>query len=111
MDSNQIITTYEAIMATTSKMLIAAQNKEWEQLIELEKNCRALAQELVQGDNESSLNTAQQQEKVRMIRQILSDDAEIRAITEPWMTKLQEMIGATTRSRNLNQAYQSNQSP
>ena len=109
MDSIQTITTYEAILATTNKMLTAAQKSEWEQLVLLEKECRALAQKLVQEDTQPVLSPEQQQKKVQMIRQILSEDAEIRKITEPWMSKLQEMIGSTGRTRSLNQAYQPNQ--
>ena len=35
MDSVQTLKTYNAILATTGKMLAAAQNSEWDQLIQL----------------------------------------------------------------------------
>lgn len=108
MDNNQIIITYEAILNTTNKMLVAAKDSEWEELIKLEKACRTLAQKLVQDEEEPVLSTEEQQRKIDLIRQILADDAEIRTITEPWMSKLQEMIGTTNRARNLNKTYQSN---
>jgi flagellar protein FliT len=46
MDSTQIIMTYKAILTTTGKMLTAAQNNEWDQLVSLEQECRRLTETL-----------------------------------------------------------------
>ena len=42
-----------------------------------------------------------------MIHQILGDDAQIKAITQPWIEKLQHMINTVDLSRKLEQTYQS----
>ena len=47
MNSVQTLKTYDAILATTGKMLTAAQNNEWDQLIELEQECRQLTEILI----------------------------------------------------------------
>ena len=106
MDSTQTIMTYTAILATTGKMLAAAQNNEWDQLISLEQECRQLTEILKNNDPEPMLDKELLQKKVKIIHQILDDDAQIRAITEPWMTRLQDMLSTNGRTRSLQQAYQ-----
>ncbi|MBS0298504.1 MAG: flagellar protein FliT [Proteobacteria bacterium] len=106
MNSAQTLETYDAILATTGKMLTAAQNNEWDQLIQLENECRQLTESLIQNDQEPILDKELLQKKVKIIHQILADDAQIRAITEPWMLKLQDMLNISSRTRNLELAYQ-----
>ena len=107
MDDTQIISTYEEILATTNKMLAAAQNSEWDNLIHLEKQCQELTNKLIEPEKELILNQELQQKKIQIIHQVLDDDAKIRLITEPWMAKLQDIINTNTYKRNLQQAYQS----
>ncbi|MBS0498508.1 MAG: flagellar protein FliT [Gammaproteobacteria bacterium] len=106
MDSVQTLKTYNAILATTGKMLAAAQNNEWDQLIQLEQECKQLTEILIKNDQEPILDKEFLQKKVKIIHQILADDAQIRAITEPWMMKLQDMLNANSRKRDLHLAYQ-----
>lgn len=106
MDSVLTLKTYDAILATTGKMLTAAQNNEWDQLIQLEKECRQLTEKLIENDLEPILDEELLQKKVKIIHQILADDAQIRAITEPWMMKLQDMLNTNSRTRDLQLAYQ-----
>ena len=56
MDNTQVIMTYEAILATTGKMLAAAQNSEWDELVSLEQECRQLTEILIKKDSQSILN-------------------------------------------------------
>jgi len=106
MDSKQIINLYEDILTTTNKMLDAAQRSEWDTLIALEKQCRELTCRLAANETESTLSHELQQKKIEIIHQVLDHDAQIRLITEPWMTKLQEMISTSSYKRNLQQTYQ-----
>lgn len=105
MDGMQIINIYEEILATTNKMLNAAQKGEWDNLIDLEKQCRELTSQLIESEKGFTLSWELQQKKIRIIHQVLDDDAQIRLITEPRMAKLQEMISTNTCKRNLQQAY------
>ena len=106
MNSVQTLKTYDAILATTGKMLAAAQNNEWDQLIQLEQECRQLTEILIKNDQDPILDKELLQKKVKIIHQILDDDAQIRAITEPWMMKLQDMLNTNSRKRDLQLAYQ-----
>jgi len=109
MDNAQIISIYEEILTITNKMLAAAQKSEWDTLINLEKQCRELTNKLIKCENEteSTISHELQQKKIKIIHQVLDDDAQIRLITEPWMAKLQDIINTSTYKRNLQQAYQS----
>lgn len=107
MNSTQALITYDAILAITGEMLAAAQDNKWDQLISLEQEYRKLTEILIKNNPEPILDKELLQKKVRIINQILADDAQIRAITEPWMMKLQDMLNTNERTRNLQQAYQS----
>ena len=107
MDNAEIISTYEEILVTTNKMLAAAQSNEWDTLINLEKQCRELTNKLIENETESTLSHELQQKKIKIIHQVLDDDAQIRSITDPWMSKLQDIINTNTYKRSLQQAYQS----
>lgn len=107
MNSTQTLMTYNAILATTGKMLIAAQNCEWDQLTKLEQECRQLTELLIENDPEPILDEELLQTKVKIIHQILADDAQIKAITEPWLKKLEDMLNTKDRTYSLQQAYQS----
>lgn len=107
MNNSQTLITYNAILTTTGKMLIAAQNCEWDQLTRLEKECRQLTELLNKNDPEPILDEELLQEKVKIIHQILADDAQIKAITEPWLRKLEDMLKTKDRTYSLQQAYQS----
>lgn len=106
MNSSQTLMTYNAILTTTGKMLTAAQNNEWDQLILLEQECKQLTELLIKNDPEPILDKELLQKKVQIIHQILADDAQIKAITEPWMMKLQDILSTNNRARSLQQAYQ-----
>lgn len=107
MDNTQVIMTYEAILTTTGKMLVAAQNSEWDELILLEQECRQLTEILIKKNSEPILDQELLQKKIKIIHQILDGDAQIRAITEPWMMRLQNILSVNGHTRNLQQAYQS----
>lgn len=107
MDGLHTILTYKAILETTGKMLVAAKNGEWDLLISLEKECKHLTDLLKEKKPEPNLSDELLQEKIEIIHQILEDDAQIRAITEPWMIRLQEILCTNGYTRNLQQTYQS----
>ncbi len=105
MDGAQVISMYKAILAITNRMLTAAQNSQWDELVSLEQECKQLTKALTKGESDTILDNELLQKKISIIHQILDDDAQIRAITEPWMNRLQEMLNANKQARNLQHAY------
>ncbi len=106
MNSLQIIDTYEAIQRITGKMLLAAQNSEWELLITLEKECSKLTKQLIQNNSSPKLTDKLLHKKEKIIHQILEDDLKIKSITQLWMKKLNDTLSTTERKRDLHRAYQ-----
>jgi flagellar protein FliT len=105
MNSPQIITTYETILAITGQMLEAARSGDWDRLVALEKDCKKLVEGLIAENYGLPLSSQLQQRKAEIIRKVLADDAEIRNITEPWMAQLQNLLSSAGRERKLSEAY------
>jgi len=105
MTSADIIATYEAVLAVTGKMLEAARNADWDLLVEHEKQCRALVDKLMTARNEAALDADSRKRKAEIIRKVLSDDAAIRDLTQPWLARLQHLMTSAGRERQLHAAY------
>lgn len=110
MNSEEVISLYETVAALTDQMLAAARSGDWEKLTTLESHVAQHVQALKTDEPRAMLTGLVREQKVRIIKQILADDREIRAITQPWMTKLSVLINSTGAERKLSQAYGANQS-
>jgi flagellar protein FliT len=105
MNSEQILSLYEAIAVITDNMLAAARNGDWEQFTDLESRCAGHVA-LLKQDQPPSLPAGELLDrKIGIIRKILADDREIRSITEPWMERLSAIINSAGTERKLSQAY------
>jgi flagellar protein FliT len=107
LSSTKIIAAYEGILAVTAQMLGAARAAEWDRLIELEHECRLLVQSLMlaRSEDDIAMEPAVRKRKFEIIRKVLADDAEIRNLTEPWMQRLQHLLGSIGQERKLQAAY------
>ncbi|MGV3741039.1 MAG: flagellar protein FliT [Burkholderiaceae bacterium] len=105
MDNQDILEVYENVATITTQMLAAARTGDWEQLAELESRCSSQVATLKQVDASITLTGSNRDKKVEIIRKILADDQEIRAITEPWMKQLSALMQSTGTERKLSQAY------
>ncbi|MFN7087321.1 MAG: flagellar protein FliT [Burkholderiales bacterium] len=106
MNSTQVIAAYEGIRIVTRKMLRAALDSDWDELVALEKKCRAIVENLIASEPHEPLSEKQQQRKIEIIRQVLADDAEIRNLTEPWLKQLQGLLSAAGHEKKLRQTYE-----
>lgn len=97
MTSNDVLSMYENIAGMTNKMVVAARSSDWDGLNALENQCASAASATMTG-KVPALAGASRQRKIDLLKQILANDREIRAITEPWMTQLPNaMQGARAR--------------
>ncbi|MFJ7566485.1 flagellar protein FliT [Herminiimonas sp. NPDC097707] len=110
MNSQEVISLYETVASITDQMLTAARNGDWDELVALEARCSNHVAVLKTSEPPAPLVGAVRERKVQIIKKILSDDREIRNITQPWMAKLSLMINSTGTERKLNNAYGANQS-
>ncbi len=102
----QILELYGSVSAKSAEMLDAARRGDWDRLVELEKDCRALIDTLKRTDEGASAPDAEYlRRKAELIRKVLADDVEIRRHTEPWMEKLQALLGSARQLRKIERAY------
>ncbi len=93
-----LIAHYEAIAQASHQMLAAARAEDWARVGVLEDECRALIARLQAEAAGVVLSAQEQKRRVQLLREILADDAEIRARSEPWLQELEAMF-AVSRAR------------
>lgn len=104
MRAADVLKHYEGIERESASMLAAAVAGDREALMAAERRCAALAGELKRS-GEPPLDPAQQRRKMDLILAILSNDRDVRAITEPWMAELSRLIHGTRMQRNVANLY------
>lgn len=104
MTSNEMLSAYESLSALTGTMLNAAREGEWDHLAELEQRCKGYVGSLMQAAP-VQLNQNEQRTKVAIIRAILQNDAQIRALVDPRMHELQQQIGMARAAGRRIAAY------
>lgn len=102
---NQTISIYQEVSAITDRMLAAARNNDWESLAELEQQCSGRIDILRANEATPPLSAFDRQLKIGVIRKILDDDRQIRAIISPWMDQLSALINSSGAQRKLSQTY------
>jgi flagellar protein FliT len=109
MTTNQqdaLLAHYTSICETTHTMLLAARRNDWDALVDAEHRCAALIQHVqAQGESSDILDAEGRKRKQEMIMKVLADDAEIRALTQPWVKQLERWLGDTRKSRSVAAAY------
>jgi flagellar protein FliT len=107
----QVIATYEHVAGITGRMVEAAQNADWDQLVTLEQKCSRLVATLELAATPVTLSPQQQQRKTGLIRQVLAADAEIRRHTEPWIDELKLLLDSAGKAQRVRRAYGSGSVP
>lgn len=105
MNSEEVISLYESVARITKQMLAAARKGDWDQLAALESDCADHVHTLEASEAPVVLTAEMRNRKVAVIKQILSDDREIRHITEPWMAQLSSLINSSSTERKLSMTY------
>lgn len=107
MNEKMVLDIYAKISATTSQMLAAAQEQDWDLLCDLETNCKEYTEKLKVINVDLSWNQMMQSKKMRYIQEILENDRQIREIVSPWMKKLNGLIMHSQTEKKLTKAYYS----
>lgn len=105
MNSSQVISNYESLSAITGQMREAAVHGNWDTLISLEQQCTQQVTHMKPVDIETTLDEPSRQRKIQLIKKILTDDAEIRNLTESWMGQLQRIMQSNRQEQRLHQVY------
>jgi flagellar protein FliT len=109
MNSESILFLYQSIADLTSQMLSAAKVSDWDRLVEVESHCTAYVEKLK--ENDALILTTQgddRTQQIALIEQILRDNQQIRALIEPNMSTLVDMIKNSSNERKLAKTYNIN---
>lgn len=106
MTSHEILSVYQTMRQLSGQMLAAAINNDWDQLTVLEQRCAAQVNRLREQEPAAPLEGAEREQKIDLIKQMLSDDRQIRDLTAPWMAQLSALINNNSTQRLLARAYQ-----
>jgi flagellar protein FliT len=85
-----LIEFYRAIEDSSSRMLEAARTDDWDEVVRLEGACAVLIEQLRLRSRTEDLNQGERSEKVRIMQRILSNDAQIRYLAEPWLAHFEK---------------------
>ena len=105
MDHTTVVPLYEEIAQITSQMLVAAKDKNWERLHELENGCSVLINK-IKSTNENVVPFGPAyQRKIVSIKKIMANDLEIRIMAEPWMAKIDGLMQSSEERQLLLRRY------
>ena len=99
-ERGSMIQHYEAIAASSRRMLDAARAGDWDAVGREEDRCRALISTLKRSHPEAAIVSAARRQRLALLRAMLADDAEIRELSEPWLKQLEALLaGRCTATR------------
>jgi flagellar protein FliT len=89
---------YARIADITSLMLKAARAKDWPKMTELEGLCAIEIEKITSAPAQPITGTALQS-KIASIHKILAHDREIRDLLNPWMLRMDALLGGQTKPK------------
>lgn len=103
----QLLSRYEAIAASSARMLDAARSGCWEDLVHAEQSCAAQIQELQVLEAQAQLraDATANRDRIHILQRILAHDAEIRSLTQSWLRGLEQLLRNTDLDRMVRNTY------
>ncbi len=100
-----IISCYESIALVSARMLEAARAGAWDDLLAAEADCARQIEALRQLGAGAPMSEAARARRVELLRRILADDAEVRALTQPWLATLDQFLNGRDMQRRVQGTY------
>lgn len=92
---------YEAIAASSRRMLEAARAGDWDSVGREEDRCRGLISALKRTHPEVPSAAGIRRQRLALLRAMLADDAEIRELSEPWLRRLEALLSGRSAGARL----------
>jgi flagellar protein FliT len=83
---------YKAIEESSRMMLDAAKDEDWDRVVRYEGTCAVLIEQLRFSARSEELDAEARMEKTRIMQRILSNDAQIRYLSEPWLAHCAQQL-------------------
>lgn len=87
-----LIDFYKAIEERSARMLEAAKQEDWDEVVRCEGACSVLIEQLRFKSQEQELLPEHRREKIRIMQRILRNDALIRTLAEPWLAQFERLM-------------------
>ena len=91
--STTLLNYYESIASASRGMVVAAREGDWNEVFRIEELCSHLIAELNTVKDWDILSGEEERRRRALLRAILADDAEIRNLSEPWLSRLTGWLG------------------
>lgn len=98
---------YHAIAQASSRMVSAARRGDWDALVIAEAECAQRVAHLQAHQQTNQAGNAEQKQRIHILGEILAHDAEVRALTTPWLQRLEQLLAGASGERRLGNAYRS----
>lgn len=105
LEPNVLIQRYELLAKVMREMLGAARQQDWDRVTELETFYTVQVEQLKVQEQGMVLLEADKARKLSIIKSILADDCEIRALLDPWMARLSKLMHGSRMEAKLNRSY------
>jgi len=89
---DRLLDYYKAIEDASRQMLEAARREDWDDVVRCEGACAVLIEQLRFKARTADLPRPDRLEKTKIMHRILRNDAEIRALAEPWMPRFEQLF-------------------
>lgn len=94
---NKLLDYYLAIERASRLMLEAAREEDWDAVVRGEGACAVLIEQLRFMAKTLQLSGEERLQKMRVMQQILHNDAEIRVLAEPWLSSFGQLFELNAR--------------
>ena len=88
----RLIGFYLSIGRASRDMLDAAQDSDWDRVGAIQEHCTLLIDQVRRLSRKVSLNRHDQRAKLRIIRQIVRNEAQIRRLAYPWTERYEHLM-------------------
>jgi flagellar protein FliT len=100
-----ILDCYDSMGAASARMLDAAIRGDWDALVAAEHECSAIIGRLKTLGDTNQLSDSGTLRKMGIIRKVLSEDAQIREFTQPWMRTIETLLCGKFTERRVQSTY------
>ena len=98
---------YHLIAEASSSMVSAARSGDWDALVRAEAECARRVADLQVHQQASGAENADAKQRIHILSEILAHDAEVRALTTPWLQRLGQLLAGASGERRIGNAYRS----
>lgn len=106
MDANLgLLQHYQQLLATSTAMLVLTKSGRWDELIAYEVDYLSAVEKLTRYQDASEIAPQLQAQIRPILKQILGNEVELKALLHQRMEELKALVGQTSRQHNLNATY------